>query len=164
MALFYLMLKGGLSPDVFATDDVEKLKTIIQLENELMQALHPKIIEQFNEQTKDMVYQKPSWIGELTTIPSSEESHRLFRKLSKVYHPDKGGDAETFARIRKYFDEGNVALLSKMCEGLSETSDLSEPDLLSLFGTIPQFMDDIRWGWFRPDGIGALVKASFVRK
>lgn len=169
MSIFYLMLKGGLSFDVFSAEDIGKLKMIIQLENELMDVLHPKVIGQFNEQTKDMIHERPFWMSDIQKTPSTH-AHKLFRKLSKVYHPDKGGDPDTFALIRKALDEDNVELLTKLSKEMGldddpddDTEDDSNHDILNQFGRIPQIVDDIRWGWFRCD-LGALIRSSFVKK
>jgi hypothetical protein len=158
------MLKGGLNPDVFTSDDLDKLKAIIELENQLMDAIHPKIVEQFTNKTKDLVYQRPScW---LKMVPSPE-AQKLYRRLSKVHHPDKGGDTSKFMLITKARDDNDVELLTKMCTELAvidEEGSTSGPNILDLFGRIPEYLDDARWGWFRGDGIGALIQAQFVKK
>lgn len=158
------MLKGGLTPEVFSSEDLDKLKTIIELENQLMDSIHPKIVEQFNDKTKGLVFQRPSYWSQ--TIPSPE-AQKLYRKLSKVHHPDKGGDTSTFASITKARDENDIAFLTKMCNELAiieEEGHLPGLNIQDLFGRIPEYLDDVRWGWFRADGIGALIQATFVKQ
>lgn len=65
-----------------------------------------------NEETGEVKFQDPNIEEELTKDKTPEQIKKLYRKLSTITHPDKGGDVEDFNKVRAcYEDKDYVGLL-----------------------------------------------------
>lgn len=115
--------------------------------------------------------EKEVWIneetGEVNDIPEPKKKDKpkihpsvkkLYRNLSKVLHPDKGGDREVFDKAKKLYDKNDILGLVAIAEEYSiEVDTESIPD--DVFDTACKSLQDeigdkrqtILWKYFNGD-------------
>ena len=64
-----------------------------------------------------------------------EKVKKLYRKLSTVIHPDKGGTAEDFSLLKEYYEENNLLELLKFASDYNINYELDEEDELMIEGS-----------------------------
>ncbi len=81
----------------------------------------------------------------------------IFKKLSKVLHPDKGGDDEEFNKISNYYRNQDIIGLYIIAEKFNiDIEDLITDDMIPLFESSCQVIENdiidkqksIAWDWY----------------
>lgn len=78
----------------------------------------------------------------------SDKLKKLFKKLSKHLHPDKGGSAEEFKEAQRYYEDNNYFELSKIATKNQVEYDESEADISHYEETIKKMskkLEDLKF-------------------
>lgn len=87
-----------------------------------------------------------------------EKLKRLYKKLSSKVHPDRGGDADTFNRVRKAFESNNLLYLLELASEYEIDYDIDpsdetilEKNINTLEREIERMKSTLAWAWGRGD-------------
>lgn len=115
MSIFFHLdlYKKELTPE-----QTRKLLALISAEYDFLVSIDPDLLEEFNKKlTPEFkipeIFKKKDFqdIEDEKNIQVSDEATKLFRKLSKIHHPDKGGDSEVFQIILEKYKLDDVETL-----------------------------------------------------
>ena len=87
-----------------------------------------------------------------------EKLKRLYKKLSGKVHPDRGGDADTFNRVRTAFESNNLLYLLELASEYEIDYDIDpsdetilEKNINTLQREIERMKSTLAWAWGRGD-------------
>jgi hypothetical protein len=89
---------------------------------------------------------------------SKEKLKKLYKKLSIITHPDKGGDEEDFLALGKYYEDGNLMELIKIAEKYNieykiekDDEEVLETSAKKIEDEIYRMKDTLAWNWVNGD-------------
>lgn len=111
-----------------------------------------------NEETGELRKEPPSEEEETVKEEKPEKVKKLYRKLSTILHPDKGGSDEVFNDLKQFYESKNIIELLKLAAdyNISYDLDLEDQDLIekscySLSDKINNVQSTLSWTYFTGD-------------
>jgi hypothetical protein len=87
-------------------------------------------------------------VEEKPTKEKSEKLKKLYKKLSKKLHPDRGGNEEEFINIKKYYEQSNYFEMTKLADEYDVEYDVEESDISKYEQTITRLekkLEDLKF-------------------
>lgn len=111
-----------------------------------------------NEETGELRKEPPTEEEETVKEEKPEKVKKLYRKLSTILHPDKGGSDEIFNDLKQFYESKNIIELLKLAAdyNISYDLDLEDQDLIekscySLSDKINNVQSTLSWTYFTGD-------------
>lgn len=97
-----------------------------------------------NEETGEVRKDKPGEESEKPSKPSQPERiKKVYKKLSTVVHPDKGGSSEEFFKVKNAYNEGDILELFATAAKYNIIFEHEPEDEVLLEGSIVKISDKI---------------------
>lgn len=111
-----------------------------------------------NEETGELRKDLPDDEEEKVREVKPEKLKKLYRKLSTILHPDKGGSPETFNELKQFYESQNVIELFKLAsdnnidvELEEEDRELIENSCMDISKKIQNVQSTLSWLYFTGD-------------
>lgn len=111
-----------------------------------------------NEETGELRKEPPKEEVESKKEEKPEKVKKLYRKLSTLLHPDKGGSDEVFNDLKQFYESKNILELLKLAADYNIGYDLDEEDQQliekschSLSDKIENVQSTLSWTYFTGD-------------
>ena len=111
-----------------------------------------------NEETGELRKEPPAEEVEIKKEEKPEKVKKLYRKLSTILHPDKGGSDEVFNDLKQFYESKNILELLKLAADYNIGYDLDEEDqelieksCHSLSDKIENVQSTLSWTYFTGD-------------
>jgi hypothetical protein len=111
-----------------------------------------------NEETGELRKEPPVEEVEAKKEEKPEKVKKLYRKLSTILHPDKGGSDEVFNDLKQFYESKNILELLKLAADYNIGYDLDEEDqqlieksCYSLSDKIENVQSTLSWTYFTGD-------------
>lgn len=111
-----------------------------------------------NEETGELRKEPPREEEETKKEEKPEKVKKLYRKLSTILHPDKGGSDEVFNNLKQFYESKNILELLKLAADYNIGYDLDEEDQQliekschSLSDNIENVQSTLSWTYFTGD-------------
>ena len=111
-----------------------------------------------NEETGEIRDEPPGKEEKVKRAKKDLKLKKLYKKLSTVLHPDKGGTDEDFATLKEYYDKNNLFGLIKLAADSNinvvledEDQELAEKSILAIQNTIKNHRNTLAWHYCTGD-------------
>ena len=105
-----------------------------------------------NEDTGEIRKDPPSKEKKNSKLKKPEKLKKIYKKLSKYLHPDKGGTDKTFSELKTAYDYNDLLSLVKIAgnnnieiEVSEEDIELAEKSIKRLQNSIMNFQNTLAW-------------------
>ena len=110
-----------------------------------------------NEETGE-IRDEPPVEEEVKRVKKDPKLKKLYKKLSTVLHPDKGGSGKAFSTLKEYYDKNNLFGLIKLAADNNvnviledEDKALAEKSILGIQNTIQNLRNTLAWHYCTGD-------------
>lgn len=111
-----------------------------------------------NEETGEIRDEPPAEEEEIKRVRKDPKLKKLYKKLSTVLHPDKGGSDKAFSTLKEYYDKNNLFGLIKLAADNNvnviledEDKALAEKSILGIQNTIQNLRNTLAWHYCTGD-------------